>query len=321
MAAASLQGWRTWNALAGENLYLQCGGIDAGPEGSRMVAAAENLCREYGQPFKVFTGAEFNREHPHFNLPAAWRAIYQPESGVVRPDATRAFLYRQARASGARLLFHDAVLEIESSSTSVRVQTTKETLTADTLIVAAGSWLPTLLPELNIPLSTERRVLAWFDPSPAQNAGNHLDINHSPIFILDIDGGWYGMPTPGGRFKIGHDKHLHQVIDPDQPPINPGREDATLLSSCIRNYFTGIDPEPREMKPCIYTLTSDHHFLIDHHPSHANILIFSCCSGHGFKYAPSYGQIAADLLAGKPRPDLAQFSFAHLGGAAIRYSS
>jgi len=320
MANTSLRGWQTWNKLAGEDLYRQCGGIDAGPEGSHMVAAAENLCREYQQPFKLFSGSAFNREHPHFNLPSGWRVVYQPESGVVRPDATRAFLHRQARAAGAKLLLHDAVLALEPSSRKICVQTTKEILTADTLVVAAGSWLPKLLPELTLSLSTERRVLAWFHPS-ASDVGNHQFDHHSPIFVLDADGGWYGMPTPDGRLKIGHDKHLRQVIDPDQPPINPGREDAALLSTCIRKYFTGLAPEPHEMKPCIYTLTPDHNFIIDRHPDHANILIFSCCSGHGFKYAPAYGEIAADLLASKPRPDLAAFTLQSRHAEVTRFSA
>ena len=318
MAAVSLQGWRTWNAMAGEDLYLPCGGIDAGPEGSHMVAAAENLCREYRQPFQLFSGTAFNREHPHFNLPAAWRVVYQSESGVVRPDATRAFLHRQARASGARLLFHDAVLAIEPSSANVQVQTMKETLTADTLVVAAGSWLPALFPELNLHLSIERRILAWHRPSSEQGRES---LARMPIFIFDADGGWYGMPTPSGRLKIGHDKHLREAIDPSDQPILPNAEDVAKLSACIPTYFHGFERKPDEMKPCIYTITPDHHFLIDRHPSHSNILIFSCCSGHGFKYAPAYGEIAADLLASKPRPELTAFALHHTIPKINRFSA
>jgi len=69
MANISQQGWRAWNKASGDNLYLECGGIDAGPEDSHMVAAAEKLCREYHQPFQLFSGSAFNGEHPHFNLP------------------------------------------------------------------------------------------------------------------------------------------------------------------------------------------------------------------------------------------------------------
>jgi sarcosine oxidase len=141
-----------------------------------------------------------------------------------------------------------------------------------------------------------------------------------PIFVLDADGGWYGMPTPDGRLKIGHDKHLRQQIDPDQLPVSANTEDAMRLSTCIRNYFVGFSEQPCEMKPCIYTLTEDHHFIIDRHPEYANVLIFSCCSGHGFKYAPAYGEIAADLISGKPRADLASLRLARDGNLVTRFS-
>ena len=128
------------------------------------------------------------------------------------------------------------------------------------------------------------------------------------------------MPTPDGRIKLGHDKHLRQEIGPDQLPIGASAEDAVKLSACIRDYFTGFSVQPCEMKPCIYTLTEDHHFVIDRHPEHANVLIFSCCSGHGFKYAPAYGEIAADLVSDKPRADLAPLRLIRDGNPVTRFN-
>jgi sarcosine oxidase len=316
MATASFQGWHAWNRMAGDTLFVECGGIDAGPEHSKLVRSGEMLCEQYGQPFEVMDGRGFNRRHPHFNLPGDWRVVYQPSSGFVRPDATRSFLHGMARENGARLLHDTTVLGIEFPVDGVRVRTAKETLSGDFLVIAAGSWLPKLLPELQLELLTERRVLAWFRPTTA----SEMCEGSIPIFCLDADGGWYGMPTPDGRIKIGHDKHLRQKIDPDRLPIPPDAADAEKLSSCIRNYFSGFDERPSEMKPCIYTLTEHHHFIIDRHPAHSNVLVFSCCSGHGFKYAPVYGEIAADLIAGRPRPDLDLFRLGRREVEMTRFS-
>ena len=74
------------------------------------------------------------------------------------------------------------------------------------------------------------------------------------------------------------------------------------------------------MKPCIYTLTQDHNFVIDRHSDHSNVLIFSCCSGHGFKFAPVYGEIAADLIASVQRPELESFGLVRDGGMVTRFS-
>ena len=315
LASASLNGWRRWNGMSKEWLFVACGGIDAGPDDSGLVNAAERLCEQYEQPCQVMEGKTFNGQYPLFNLPANWRVVYQPSSGFVRPDATRSFLLQLARGHGARLLHETAVLGIDSSPSSVVVRTAHETLSGDFLIVAAGSWLPELFPDLPLPLSTERRVLAWFEPS----AREEICDGRFPIFCLDADGGWYGMPTPDGTIKIGHDKHLREQIDPDVPPRLPDIEDARKLTPCVRNYFSGFVEQPFAMKACIYTLTEDHHFVIDWHPAHSNVLIFSCCSGHGFKYAPVYGDIAADFIAGKPRPDLDLFRLKRSHVVATRF--
>ena len=306
--------WRNSSASDNLNLYLPIGGIDAGPPGSPLVQSAETLCRQYHQPYELLTAESLHRRHPIYQLPSHWTAIHQPNSGVVRPDATRTFLHAYARSAGATLLHNTQVLEINPTPTGITLRTqaetgTLETHTADHLIVTAGSWTSSLFPNLHLPLTPERRVLAWFQP-PQPISPN------TPIFILDADGGWYGMPTPDGRLKLGHDKHLRQPVNresaPNTPasiaaPAPPTAEDAAFLSTCIRNYFPTIPPEPTQLASCIYTLTPDHHFLIDHHPTHPNILLFSPCSGHGFKFAPAYGQIAADLLTGNPTVDLSLF--------------
>ena len=323
MAEISHRLWLQWNQLwrqsaqsgdldsyDGLDLYLPIGGIDAGPPESRLVQSAETLCRQYHQPYELLTAQTLHHRHPIYSLPANWTAIYQPNSGIVRPDATRTFLHTYARAAGATLLHNTTVLEINPTPAGITIRTqtasgSLETHHADYLITTAGSWTSSLFPDLHLPLAPERRVLAWYQPQQS------LPTN-TPIFILDADGGWYGMPTPDGRLKLGHDKHLRQPVDrnsaPGTPasitgPAAPNAEDAAYLSRCIRTYFPTISPEPTQLASCIYTLTPDHHFLIDHHPTHPNILLFSPCSGHGFKFAPAYGQIAAGLLAGHPGAD------------------
>ncbi len=51
----------------------------------------------------------------------------------------------------------------------------------------------------------------------------------------------------------------------------------------------------REAKPCMYTLTPDENFVIDHHPNHANLILCGGFSGHGFKFCSVVGEVVADL--------------------------
>jgi sarcosine oxidase len=67
----------------------------------------------------------------------------------------------------------------------------------------------------------------------------------------------------------------------------------------------------------MYTNTPDGHFTLDRHPAHAQVLVVSACSGHGFKFASALGEACADLLGGgAPRFDFTPFAIARFGSGA-----
>src|SRR5262249_9787643 len=142
-----------------------------------------------------------------------------------------------------------------------------------------------------------------------------------PVVCVDNDVGLYGMSAPRGYYKVG----LHSIggpVDPDDVP-RPNEQDEELLGEQIRQHFPQHDPKPVRMVTCLYTLTPDENFLIAPSAAHPRVLLFSACSGHGFKYAPLYGQFAEEWLAEKPSAELEAFSIAkrarpatHLGERA-----
>ena len=116
----------------------------------------------------------------------------------------------------------------------------------------------------------------------------------------------FGMATPDGLYKIG----LHVVgdrVDPDhvEPPND---DDAALLRLQAIQHMPLHDPEPVRLARCLYTLTADENFVITPSQEHPRVLLMSCCSGHGFKYAPIYGDIALDWIEQRPSRELDAFS-------------
>jgi glycine/D-amino acid oxidase-like deaminating enzyme len=69
----------------------------------------------------------------------------------------------------------------------------------------------------------------------------------------------------------------------------------------------GRSGELRAAKACMYTLTSDHDFIIDQHPKHPQLVLCGGFSGHGFKFAPIVGEIAADLALDGGTPHEIEF--------------
>ena len=52
---------------------------------------------------------------------------------------------------------------------------------------------------------------------------------------------------------------------------------------------------------CLYGNSASGHFVLDALPDDPSIVVAAGFSGHGFKFAPVIGELAADLVAGQPQ--------------------
>ena len=96
-------------------------------------------------------------------------AILEPRAGVLFPEQCVAAHLAEAARHDARLHPEEPILSWKPDGQGVRVTTARAAYMASSLILAAGSWLQSLLPELQLPLRVERQILFWFastgDPS------------------------------------------------------------------------------------------------------------------------------------------------------------
>ena len=74
------------------------------------------------------------------------------------------------------------------------------------------------------------------------------------------------------------------------------------VTDYVGRYLPGLVPEPYAETTCLFTNTPTEDFIIDRAE---NITVLSPCSGHGAKFAPLLGRLAADLATGIGRvPEL-----------------
>ncbi len=66
-------------------------------------------------------------------------------------------------------------------------------------------------------------------------------------------------------------------------------------SDFVRDQLPGLDPAPVGEVTCLYTSTGNEDFILDRY---GPFVVCSPCSGHGAKFAPLTGEIAADLACG-----------------------
>jgi sarcosine oxidase len=88
-------------------------------------------------------------------------------------------------------------------------------------------------------------------------------------------------------------------------------EIAQMYESFVRPYLKNVLPNTVKAKACLYTVTPDAGFILDHLPQSERIIVASCCSGHGFKHSAAIGEVLADMAQNRPTPlDISPFRLA-----------
>lgn len=283
--------WRAWEGLAGRPLIEWTSGLMAGPRGSPFVEACARLSRK---PAALLRGDAIHAlTRGYMAMPYEWDVFRQEDCGVLAADAARAFLLRQTPRWGAKLT-HNARIEPPIENTTLKIN--GETRAFDAVIVAAGGWAGTLLPEFAGRLEVKRRIVGWFETEAPRML---------PVICVDNEVGTYGMPAPKGLYKLG----LHAVGGATSPDDvrPPGDDDAAMLSEQVELLLPKHNSKPVRMARCLYTVTPDENFLIAPSATNDRVLMFSACSGHGFKYAPVFGELAETWLNGSSSAELEAF--------------
>ena len=96
----------------------------------------------------------------------------------------------------------------------------------------------------------------------------------------------YSLHDPVHGLKAGA-HHAGAEADPDMEE-SPDPAIVERIASWVRE----VDPDPVEAQSCLYTTTSDEHFVLERR---GRVVVGSACSGHGFKFAPAVGRRLADL--------------------------
>ncbi len=141
--------WQAWSERAGEPLYEITGGWDCVPVGSSVLADIERALTTYAIPYERLNSAESNRRFPQFHVDDDLAVIYQPDGGVAFADKTVRAFRRLAQRDGATLIDNLRVVSIEPDGVGVRVASaTGDVISAETAIIAGGSWTGHLLAHL-----------------------------------------------------------------------------------------------------------------------------------------------------------------------------
>lgn len=298
--------WEDLERGSGRPLLRTTGGLMIGIPGSVVVAGAQHSAQTHRLAHERLTAAQVHERFPALRPGADMGAVWEPRAGVLDPEACVAAHLRTAQAHGATLRFDEPVRAWKPAGPGVAVLTDRSRYEASRLVLAAGPWLPALLPPPPLPLRVERQVMFWFEPA---HHPERFGPGQCPVHLWEYEPGrfFYGFPDLGRGVKVAF-HHRGEETGPEAVRREVAEDEIATMRAVLRRFLPEAAGRLLKTAVCLYTRTPDEHFLIDTLPEHPRVLALSPCSGHGFKFSSVVGEIAALLACDETPPfDLSLF--------------
>jgi sarcosine oxidase len=312
--------WRQLEAQTGEDLFEQCGVlVMTSSEAPTLHHGATDftgrtieLARTHGIAHEVLTAAEIRKRFPQFaQVRNDAIGYFEAAGGFVRPERCIAAQLKLARSLGAQAITGTVVTDVQSVDGAVRVSAGERSWVADKAIVCAGMWSAGLLGgSFQTLLKVCRQKLFWFqleEPVIFPEASPSFILAHGPSESEVC----YGFPPiPGeGSMKIATEQYVG-IDSPDALDRTVSKAEIDdMYRSQVAGKIAGVSSRLIKASVCAYTVTPDHGFVIDDHPSLKHVTVVSACSGHGFKHSAGIGEaLAQRCITGQSTVDLSAFS-------------
>lgn len=264
MAQRAAECWHALEVNTGAQLLHPTPQLTFGPGAGDVYAALVAA----GAPVERLSADDVARRFPEFAR--GDDAVLEHGSAVIAADRTLEVLRNHC---GAVVREHVRVECLDAH----HVETARERIEADVVVVCAGPWTRALIPSIETAATLEHVAYV--------RAGAAL-----PIFIDFTEPAVYGLPTPGSDLYKVAVHHGGPVIDPDCDFVADPAAVANLQDAIAR-WLPGA--ELMDIDVCPYDNTSDEAFIIERRDG---IVVGAGTSGHAFKFGPLIGEQLAELV-------------------------
>ena len=299
MASDSLPQWQALSAVSGLPILIPNGVVFFSAVEDDYFRGSIDVHRQLGLPIERMGRATMQGRFPMIDFEGIEVGLFEARFGALMARrSVQTLVDRFVRAGGEyRLGAAGPVQASGSELEGVKLQS-GETIAADRFVFALGPWLPKIFPDVlgKKIFATRQEVFYFATPpgekifSPAAMPG-WADFNAGDIF--------YGFPDLENRgVKFANDKH-GVLVDPDTQYRRPTQAAIDEIIAFRDRRFPKLrGAQHIGAEVCQYENSSNGDFLIDIHPTLANVLLVGGGSGHGFKHGPEVGRYAAARLFG-----------------------
>ncbi|MCB1187217.1 N-methyl-L-tryptophan oxidase [bacterium] len=305
-----------WQQLADEwelPVLSRTGVLVIGPDDGRLASGSLASAREHGIPVDVMSPDEAMLRWSGLHIPQDHVAIFEPEGGVLQVEQVLHRLKLMAGSMGAKFMEGCGLVRWEAGPDGVKVRHEQKDplIEAGWLVLATGANLVETC-RLDLPLQVERQYQVVFRPK------QHGLYSASDFPAIAIDRGdelmTYGIPDFGNGVKLAF-HHGGRSGIPDRDGRVVTEMEVNRLREVASEWLPQACGEVTGKWTCLYTNTPDEQFIIDWHLASRRVLLLSCCSGHGYKFGPVVGEIAAQMIAdGGSSHDISEFRIGRFTG-------
>ena len=280
--------WHELEGQSGAELLRMHGGVDfgIGPDVDRV---ATDLAAN-GVPHEVISASDAEQRWPGMRFEG--KVLFHSQAGTVDAElAVRAFLTDAARHGAEVLQETEVTAVVPGDRRAEIVLAGRERVSAPAVVIAAGAWLETLLkgvvalPRLAV---TQQQIFHF--PRRDVESEPWPSVVHRDTMVYHLAGGRDGGPRD--HRKIAEHRHgMPTTAAARSGEVDPASRERIV--EYVTRWLPGLDPRPHGEATCLYTSTPSEDFVLDRVGA---LVICSACSGHGAKFAPLIGELAADLV-------------------------
>ncbi len=300
--------WRRLERESATSLLRTTGLLMVDARGQALLERAAAAAAQHQVPLELLNVGEVRARFPAVVIHDHEKAIFEPGAGVLDPEESMAANLSVADRNNAARRHECQIIGWHEDHDEVVVSAANGSQwRGRKVILALGPWFAQEMKVVGVTLRVQRNVQAWFSPAtPAFRFGEF------PAFLVERPE-WpaplYGFPDFGAGVKAA----FHgggEFTTPDSLARDvSASDDIVALAKALDSWMPGASEHYLAGKACMYSLTPDENFVIDFHPRARRVILCGGFSGHGFKFAPVIGEIAADLaLEGGTRHEIAFLS-------------
>lgn len=313
--ARALEVWRESQARWRTPLYRRTGALWMSSSGDTYAKASLPFLAEVGWRAEELPPAAARRRFPQIDFEGVESTVFEEEAGyLMARRACRAVAEALVEEGGSvreGWVRPGAIAGGEMTGLAPAREAADLGLRADVYVFACGPWLGELFPELLAGAILPTRQEVFFFGTPA-GSGQRFGEEGLPVWMELGDPPFYGIPGNDRRgFKMADDTR-GEPFDPTSGDRVASAAGLERARDFLARRFPALASAPLlESRVCQYENSPDGDFLIDRHPSAANVWLAGGGSGHGFKLGPAVGEHLARCVQGEA-PPLPRFSLARL---------